>query len=1164
MLNLWLAQQPTDHLSSALSEAIEQTFQPPTVSASTSHPSPAATIASNGSVPNQTTPEQHSPLWRAIAATRLSSATWFKSWFLSAARSGPDTPESVPLQTPTSSTSELILPGASEIALEPTLPQVPVPHALATPGSIPLCSLASTPESWYFTPPTEIPPQQPQDVGSSSSVSPGPTPLCSSSQAAAIADSCISAAESSTGPRYHPSVDSQCQRLQTQIETISSNLRTGGCASTSHSPCKAHSRAIETLDRSVNYLAEASTLPQRSHCAEEIHQELARLERLTSDNEDLRAQLVASQAMAYQLQQNIQHILAEQQRHTRLHYEALDGLSTIRGQLNKLFTMTYELHEFTVPRLFILLPRVTRTRDRFYRPFFSQFRLFFLCECGGDIHLAKHEGYDIDRPREFIQNYGPYIVKMMQLVKYGIATSVVATALTMPGLIHGIEEATEKFIFARDIAGPVLDGAIEYLQRGSNLGDDSPTGGDMSLNRREALEGADLRRLHTYLVNNDRGGDLANLYRTVTPEGHVKWVCIDHYSESYGMTGVHTLKAVVDDNGGKFLEQEGKVVIVLRSRRRTLGFYEALVEARGIQELDITLGWDVTMKDLRRLEEAVNMANIVSLKVDGERFKGPLRDVFNRRQRFNPLLSIMANNRIQSMELRNFSHLFRRVRILPDMKAPKLRVLSMEGNISFRNASRLMHVLEHYKSLVEFTLEYRKIDGSYGKLVNWVSGLHKLQKAVFRNQNKSLTITAREGKIWDVEVETSLEIQHHSDTLVQFATGGITKLILRPTSITEGMCAPLERIIHANPQISKIVVHYHSMHALSMISWIKDARRSITLRTLHLAIAIKPSASAEDPTCQDVINSTVTFSSTSPGEIEGMHSNVMLKDFKKRNVTDTWELLTHYVWSIDALYAYSTFNDELAMLLEQGADWATPKLKYLVLNPRSLTVTGIDSLSQMIAKSDYLEQFSLNLIMNNLEEERERTKLGPLLRQHKLKLTSLIARGTHAVGWIDRIQELCPTRAHMPILEELHMTFLGRPYIPSDRARWLANMVSVPSPLSTSISSSGSICLSPPCRSLRVVILKYLRLRANDWRMLIDAIDFTALEHLSFELSNFSVRELGLLVMRIPDPGTLPTDIPLRSLNLRVEPSLNIHGPGLVQELKRKVPSAQTEGLPRV
>lgn len=987
-----------------------------------------------------------------------------------------------------------------------------------------------------------------------------------------------SPAESSAMAPVRPSSEIQYRQAH-QIETMVSNL-TCATASTAHSPCKRHDEQFAFLYSLVRALVAHANTPQQPQCAQEVEQELTRLDRKCLDESQLHQIL--------QLLQNMQH---QNQKHDEM---TMAGLDSIRRQGNIILRQNYELHQYPVPRLFIILPKVTRFRDRLQRPFYRQFKLHFLCECGeGDIHLAKHEGYDIHKPHEFLEKYGPYLRTIMQWLKGGlIASGIVAKALGLPPL-------PDLDIKIKSI----LEGTIEYLLDQDRRRDDH-SGPDIirfNSNELEGLEGVDLRRLQSYLVLNDKDQRLGNLFRTVTSDGHVKWVCDDHYRETYGPTGIQPLKDLVDKNKGTFLVQEGKIIIMLSSRKRASRFYEVLIAARGIQELDITLGWDATMNDLRKLYKSLTMTNIVSITVDGTYFKGPLLDWFNRKQRFSPLVHIAGNNRTQSMSIRNFTTFSRHVRVnLSTMSSQKLRSLSIQSRLLFKTSSVLCRVAELYPSLVEFTLECTEMEGSFIEFLEWASSFNDLKTVVFWNQARSLTISVDSGTVTQVEAKCPLSTGRHPDGLIRFATGRITRFILEPKEITPEMHKPLVHAIRDNPNLSEIQVHYHSVDAFEIINCIKDgvksASCSATFRRLQLCIAVRPTADSDvHPALRDVINSTIEFTPAFK-----MSTSVQLKNTGER--TGSWQSMTPYGWSIERLDANSTFNDDIAKVLERGADRRSPMLKQLALDPASLTDTGIRSLSRVIWKSDNLVKFDLTLY--NLDEESEKSKLDPIFGEHLPRLTSLTARGKTASTWLERMKTLCPSRAHCPSLQVFHLTFVDDPLIPRDLAQWLVDMVSSPfslalpsfppsippSPIlrksastsgsrtpqqrpslpkrSDSTSGSRSPPRPPPIpRSLRKIVLKYLRLDPCCWKKLIESIDFTQLEELSFEMSNLSIVQLRLLARHIPDPQTVTTstttttEVSLRSLNIRVAAVQETDNPELIallEEFRRKVPCVIT------
>ncbi|KAI8595931.1 hypothetical protein EDD21DRAFT_408759 [Dissophora ornata] len=157
----------------------------------------------------------------------------------------------------------------------------------------------------------------------------------------------------------------------------------------------------------------------------------------------------------------------------------------------------------------------------------------------------------------------------------------------------------------------------------------------------EVLAGAELRQLESYLNVCDKGRSLGNLYRTVTDDGHVKWVCNDHFHEGYRFSSILNLKALVAANGGSYNEVTGAIKISLKSKSLAKRFYEAIVKARGIQELDISFEWDATLSELKKFESAVSTANIINLTINGDNFKGPALDFINRHRRFGPIIELM-------------------------------------------------------------------------------------------------------------------------------------------------------------------------------------------------------------------------------------------------------------------------------------------------------------------------------------------------------------------------------------------------------------------------------------------------------------------------------------------------------------------------------------------
>lgn len=355
-------------------------------------------------------------------------------------------------------------------------------------------------------------------------------------------------------------------------------------------------------------------------------------------------------------------------------------LALIQSKATAILTQTYELHEFPIPRLFIILPKEDVTkREKISTLFVQRFRLYFLCECGEhtrsadgspsslshDIHLARHEGYDLDRPNEFFRKYGPYVLALLQMLKYGVATAgMVVPPLNSLKVADELASAEAGLkAFEKGLA-PRVDSAIEYLQRltasqdeiSKDLRDEGLRSNLMdpvSISRLEGLEGADLRHLGSFLKASDEGKVLGNLYRTMTPKGHVKWVCLDHYRDSYGAVTFQEFIETVEQHGGTYDQQTGRVTMRLSSPAMANQFYTMLLSTRLVHELELTLDWNTAFEDLRILKSVIQQSNVFRLSLDLGGKTGPTADFVYRNRRAEPIVQIMASGKVHMIALKN-------------------------------------------------------------------------------------------------------------------------------------------------------------------------------------------------------------------------------------------------------------------------------------------------------------------------------------------------------------------------------------------------------------------------------------------------------------------------------------------------------------------------------
>lgn len=189
-------------------------------------------------------------------------------------------------------------------------------------------------------------------------------------------------------------------------------------------------------------------------------------------------------------------------------------LSRIRSKVVAFLLHRYSVHDYTVPRLFIVLPDPTSTPGD---ELVNTYRLYLLCECSpsftlplgsglNHLHIAKHTGYAIEpgRQDEFFRKYGPMVLTLLIFLKYGqdpqtTSDSAPTSISKQPSQVQDIKEArhesqhllkrVEKLCnlrrsdlppaIAQDVDVKVAR-MIEFLESFLSLGDNTKPSGSQS------------------------------------------------------------------------------------------------------------------------------------------------------------------------------------------------------------------------------------------------------------------------------------------------------------------------------------------------------------------------------------------------------------------------------------------------------------------------------------------------------------------------------------------------------------------------------------------------------------------------------------------------------------------------------------------------------------
>ncbi|KAF9536974.1 hypothetical protein EC957_009136 [Mortierella hygrophila] len=518
--------------------------------------------------------------------------------------------------------------------------------------------------------------------------------------------------------------------------------------------------------------------------------------------------------------------------------QMIDRLIITQRQVDAILVQNYELHEYPIPRLFVIMPEPVNKWDP-TNLLGRKYRLHFLCECSNHrrpssnqfvapldrdarfknrVHLTDHKGYELSRPTEFFEQYGAFLLGTLRILKHclEVATAVAPVA----GLVHGGVRAVMKEVnlFA-DSHLESIDSSIDFLkntleeyQVNMGLGQDCDADSqrsDTSSQRSDtstqwsdaesqlsdhlqtiaALEGADLRRLHTFLRSNDEDKVLGDLYRATTEAGHVKWVCLKHYGEQYRTANMTTFIQSVEAAKGHYDRHFRKVTITLKSTIAAKDFLKRLVsQGSTVNELHVTLAWNFWSPDLAYLVDKISHTNIEVLHLDFDDSEGsptPWEAIRLSRGKYYPLLDLLSNRKLRAVHFANLSLLGSRT---PDLTSAQmgssLRSFHFFGAIRLEDDYRLARIVSSCQGLVDLRLGSGNHTGNLGQRLHLaICSLKNLQSLHLQCMYRSFDL----DKTCPTAIATSRTMKEIVGSTVVFDVRLLEDTVQRSLSMLEVM-----------------------------------------------------------------------------------------------------------------------------------------------------------------------------------------------------------------------------------------------------------------------------------------------------------------------------------------------------------------------------------------
>jgi len=520
-----------------------------------------------------------------------------------------------------------------------------------------------------------------------------------------------------------------------------------------------------------------------------------------------------------------------------------DRTILIQSKTEAILTQQLELAEYPIPRLFIVLPEEPTKYDpgNWFR---TTFRLHFICECGehttvtgsklpNHLHLAKHEGYLIREPTKFFKKYGPFLLLMLELIKLssGIAGHFVPAfaSLKVVQLADSVQQSLEKVTaqidYSLECIGKQLV-KVQALTPGEFI--DSKTQAVLTqtdlanyLNDVEGLAGVELRQLGSFLKTSEEENLLGNLYRMTTSDGHVKWVCRDHYRASYKEEHVQKLRDVVKLAQGEFDEQLGKIIVTLTSRIAAEKFYEVVHKSKGVHELVVDLRWEWTTDDLKSLKKVLEKSGVPLLRLDLGQFGMKLSRSFGKylpSPRYQVLSSIIELSSLDTIHIvlpKDFDMLSNfHPRHPPHL--PRLSFELVAESFGIKELRLLSKALRTNSTLTTLNLKENKIGDA---------GAQALSEALETNKTMT-TLDLSDNEIGDAGAQAL------SDALM--TNNILTLLGLKKNKIGDAGAQALSEALKTNKTLTKLDLQDNSIWFKGLVAFSEALQTNVTLVTLTM------------------------------------------------------------------------------------------------------------------------------------------------------------------------------------------------------------------------------------------------------------------------------------------------------------------------------------------
>lgn len=729
------------------------------------------------------------------------------------------------------------------------------------------------------------------------------------------------------------------------------------------------------------------------------------------------------------------------------------------GRLLNELDVPHEALESAAPRLFLLLPSALELWND-SDPSTHSFRLYFLCDCQHDsieddypthVHISNHPGYALDRPLEFIRQFGRLSIVILEAVKYGyLGPNCCIPKLNTLQILHCLR-GNDKFTLHQltpATVGPLVDKAITYihyqmfleLKQQDNHYLRSFAKVLASLFQAKQSQESHSISVSSFLQLQNKDNGLGGLNRVLF-YSEARWLCQSH---AFEISNTEELEKFVQSRGGTIDLQLATITISVDSLSQVNTFAATLDHGGHFFDISLKFSWSPSRSELQSALQHLSKCRANVLQIDGATFSSQQRPQEYSRDPFVRHLGVNGQSSGQLITLKNYPkpleayiYFGRHTVVIGFLFEGAMNHLSVDW---VELGSRVNTFESIFQSAL--TSDEKELDATWIKLSLilkplFAQGLKGVD--LFEQQTKLLQcrLGTKDGAITGI---TELYLSSHSKFPMR-ELPFLKRLVIEPDA--EGIFELLYKVMANNPKLEFVDIPTRELQVFDVVA--------IFFRTW--------------PGTQTV---QVTLYEHDSGRDGALLVKLLIS--RKRSNKGSYVAIAFLEWHYD--HVSEALGDRDARVLDVATQSLNDSLVSLLLNTSLLSDYGLERMKRVLRQSD-LESLSVDC---GTFDPSLTSHLGQVLEAVNWSaLRSLELSGDNVDGWIDLWAKFASITNLAPFeLQLLRLIIIDsggqRQRLSHSSVLWIHNLIYLFSPVE--------------------VQLKNIKLlEAEDWELIRGAVD---------------------------------------------------------------------------